>query len=311
MTQEEMDHLFQKFSQPTAAISREQQYGGSGLGLVISKKLVELMGGWIEIESVKGSGSNFSFTVKEGTLTKPEKPPELQAASSGSVMAKPARIRTTSVGSEEASVLRFVNMPMDALDVVATATGSVSAKPIETILIVEDNLINQQVMERILKHCNKKITTVNNGLEAVELIKASPDHGIDLIFMDINMPIMDGIKATEEIRKIELKRGIGRERTLSSASVDSSAASTFIEEAEGCASSQPKISASHDGLNIGTGTRLKIIGISGNARAESIQDALDKGMDGHITKPWKKEDIYNAIGHRVGYTPDLENVRER
>jgi signal transduction histidine kinase len=65
MTEEEKSRLFQKFSQPTVAISRDQQYEGSGLGLVISKKLVELMGGWIEIQSEKGVGSRFSFTIKE------------------------------------------------------------------------------------------------------------------------------------------------------------------------------------------------------------------------------------------------------
>ncbi|KAJ3403542.1 hypothetical protein HDV05_007750, partial [Chytridiales sp. JEL 0842] len=103
MTQDEMNHLFQKFSQPTAAVSREQQYTGSGLGLVISKKLVELMGGWIEIESVKGVGSKFSFTIKEGVLT-PEKP---------KVPGAQLHLRATSVGSEDgALVLNMANLPM-------------------------------------------------------------------------------------------------------------------------------------------------------------------------------------------------------
>ncbi|KAJ3403970.1 hypothetical protein HDV05_007442, partial [Chytridiales sp. JEL 0842] len=132
MTQDEMDHLFQKFSQPTAAVSREQQYGGSGLGLVISKKLVELMGGWIEIESVKGVGSTFSFTIREGKLPKENpKSPELQP--SISVASKPAR--TGSVGIEEGpAVSNMANLPMDTPDGPNVA-GSVPLKPAESILI--------------------------------------------------------------------------------------------------------------------------------------------------------------------------------
>ncbi|KAJ3404973.1 hypothetical protein HDV05_006821 [Chytridiales sp. JEL 0842] len=289
MTETEMRHLFQKFSQPTAAVSREQQYEGSGLGLVISKKLVELMGGWMEIESVKGVGSKFSFTIKEGTVGKEEE-------EEGGLMSESTRLGEKGIASaggssDGLSVLNPSNLPLDSPEEQKGA-GIVPRKPAESILIVEDNVINQKVMERILIQCKRKITTVNNGLEAVELIKASPDHGIDLIFMDINMPIMDGLKATEEIRKIECERAFADQQHRKSSSPSSTDSNATLDD-----NYPSSLSNSDDDSGIDHRRRLTIIGISGNAREQSVQNALGKGMDGYITKPWKKEDIYKVIEH--------------
>ncbi|KAJ3405346.1 hypothetical protein HDV05_006630, partial [Chytridiales sp. JEL 0842] len=181
MTPDERQQLFQKFSQPTAAVSREQQYGGTGLGLVISKKLVELMGGWIEIESVKGVGSKFSFTIKAGDLDA-----EIAGAEKGIGEVSTSPKRT----SDGLVAVKAVDTPSDLREG-PNGLQNVPVKSVQSILIVEDNPVNQKVMERFLKQCKKKFTTVNNGLEAVELMKSSPDHGIDLVFMDINMPVMD------------------------------------------------------------------------------------------------------------------------
>jgi CheY-like chemotaxis protein len=177
---------------------------------------------------------------------------------------------------------------------------------------------SQKVMERILHHCQKKVTTVSNGLEAVELIQNSPHGHFDLIFMDVNMPIMDGIKATEEIRNIEMQRSRGTIPSSSPPPYLSVAAPVGDPRTDyGCVCSErdghgiPSLSTPNcttaipNVVSNGSATakdrppRMTIIGISGNARDQSIQVALDSGMDGYITKPWKKEDIYRAIGYVV------------
>ncbi|KAJ3409826.1 hypothetical protein HDV05_004243 [Chytridiales sp. JEL 0842] len=294
MTPSERQQLFQKFSQPTAAVSREQQYGGTGLGLVISKKLVELMGGWIEIESVKGVGSKFSFTIKEGSLAKADE------GGLGEVTGA-AAVKEGGVGGSGERGTNAVES--------SKVSQKLPQKMAQSVLIVDDNAINRKVMERILKQCKiPRISTATNGLEAVNLIQ-SPDHDIDLVFMDINMPIMDGLKATEEIRKLEHLRSLGdRISTASSPSSASSASSnglsssteTLIDETGDVspASTESSLSTDYQGSKQSSDfKRLTIIGISGNAREQSIQTALGKGMDGYITKPWTKEDVYKAVGY--------------
>ena len=154
MTQEQLPLLFSAFHQADASISR--RYGGTGLGLTISKMLVELMGGAIQVESKPGEGSIFRFTILLGRTQEPVVAP----------------VAETPVG------------PTRAL----------------RVLVAEDFEANQIVVLRMLKKLGIEANLACNGAEAVNSATA---HRYDLILMDVEMPEVDGLVATREIRRLQ------------------------------------------------------------------------------------------------------------
>ena len=165
------DLLFKPFSQVDDSLTR--RYGGTGLGLAISRELVGLMGGTISCDSTEGVGSTFAFTIPLGVpdVAAPVAPPQ----------------------------------PGAALPCLEGGAGIVPAggKP-RRILVVEDDPTNRALLQlSLMGRCFDTETAVN-GAQAVEMWEQG--H-YDLIIMDVQMPVMDGIVATETIRERERTRG--------------------------------------------------------------------------------------------------------
>jgi two-component system sensor histidine kinase/response regulator len=167
LTPEQVSRLFRAFSQADSSTTR--LFGGTGLGLTISKHLVESMQGTIGVKSVPQSGSVFTFTVRLGSMEGFERP-------------------TT-------------NAPL------VTSEAEISARLNGArILVAEDNEFNQQVVVELLERVGAKVTLADSGIEALARLEdAGP---FDLILMDVQMPEMDGYEATHIIREREYTRDI-------------------------------------------------------------------------------------------------------
>jgi len=157
---EKLESIFESFSQADESTTRK--YGGSGLGLTISKQLVELMGGNIGVESIESFGSKFWFTIM---LDK-------QSAEESLARTTPAR-------------------PMRHLPSDATARRNCR------ILLAEDDPVNQAVAREFLTQLSYSVDIVGNGSEALRLLAV---HDYHLVLMDCQMPEMDGMEATAVIR---------------------------------------------------------------------------------------------------------------
>jgi two-component system, sensor histidine kinase and response regulator len=163
--QEKLELIFDSFSQ--ADLSTTRQFGGTGLGLTISRNLVEMMGGRIWVESQPGKGSCFHFTVRLGT--------PLTALASAVRPATPL-----------------------------TATVPEGGPHTLTILLAEDNPVNQKVAMRMLEKRGHQVVLATNGREALD---ALAQRSFDLVLMDVHMPEMDGFEATKAIREREKLTG--------------------------------------------------------------------------------------------------------
>jgi len=165
-----MDRLFKKFSQADSSVA--SRFGGTGLGLAISKNLVSLMGGEIGAHSQVGKGSEFWFTVR---LNKGD----------------PASERCRKLARQSGSKQHLTASP--------TTIQEFKGK---RILVAEDNEINRRVALGILGKLGLEADTVVNGEEAIAALARTP---YDLVLMDVQMPVMDGVTATLKIRSFQSK----------------------------------------------------------------------------------------------------------
>jgi len=162
MSEEFQKKMFEEFSQEYNNPGREKGMTGTGLGLSIVKRMIDLMGGTISVKSEQGKGTAISVRI--------EFPDALKDPKYAAQMAK----KTES----EAQEIRFDGH----------------------VLVAEDNEINRAIAERILEECGLTMDIVTDGREAAEIFEQKPEGTYDAIFMDIQMPNMNGYEATEAIR---------------------------------------------------------------------------------------------------------------
>ncbi|KAK6396074.1 hypothetical protein LTR65_010184 [Meristemomyces frigidus] len=218
--------IFERFAQ--ASPRTHSRYGGSGLGLFITRELIELQGGEIGVSSRPGDGTAFAFYVTARSVVAPQ---------TDLAIAGPRR------SSKE--------------------TGSKQAKVSHTILVVEDNVVNQKVLRKQLEKLGHDVHVVSHGGEALSFLETTScwkgntatDVNLDVILMDIEMPVMDGFTCTRKIREAEAQGQI-----------------------EG---------------------HLPIIAVSANARHEQIKYALECGMDDTISKPFRIVDLIPKIARLI------------
>jgi PAS domain S-box/diguanylate cyclase (GGDEF) domain len=173
MTQGQQEKLFQAFSQADTSITR--RHGGAGLGLSISQRLVMLMGGEsIHVESEEGVGSCFCFEL----------------------CLPIAQVQTSSGDKSETDHLCDETAPVGDL-IEPGLWRPVSLFKSQRVLVVEDNPVNQQVVQSQLEQMGLGVELANDGAEGVERVRQG---GVDLVLMDIQMPVMDGYEATKAIR---------------------------------------------------------------------------------------------------------------
>lgn len=164
LSPEQCQNLFQAFSQADSSTSRK--YGGTGLGLSIAQRLVQLMGGRIEVHSLAGVGSTFSFSIRSYRAENTLDP------------AVPNMTAVTPAGP--------------------TITAEPPSQGKGRILLVEDNSYNQTLARIILQHAGFEVDVADHGEQALQQLA---EQQYSLVLMDVHMPVMDGYAATRQLRQ--------------------------------------------------------------------------------------------------------------
>jgi len=193
--------LFQSFSQVDASTTR--QYGGTGLGLAISKRLCELMGGtmWVESSEQKGSTFYFAITAPVNILEQPE---TINIKDSQLISPTARSPQSISQTISQNIARGLANQTNNARIPLVPSKQSFAFDPLMArnhplrILLAEDNVINQQVAIHILQRMGYRADVAANGLEVLSALLQQP---YDLVFMDMQMPEMDGLEATRLIEQ--------------------------------------------------------------------------------------------------------------
>ncbi len=187
---------------------------GTGLGMMIVRNIVNLMEGTIEVQSEPGNGTEFTIILP---------------------------LKASSADQTETAADKAVS---DAL------SSSYEGK---TLLVVDDSATNLKLAERVLAKFGFTVIRADSGINAIHIVEDSKPGDIDMILMDVQMPVMDGLEATRRIRALK----------------DTDLA------------------------------KIPIIAMTANAFASDVQDCLDAGMNAHIPKPFRKEELITRISDNL------------
>jgi signal transduction histidine kinase/HPt (histidine-containing phosphotransfer) domain-containing protein len=227
---EAQPHIFEAFSQADYSTSRK--YEGTGLGLAIVKQLVELMGGEISFTSQPGKGSTFRVTLP---FIRPLDQQEPQSETEGA----------RSLALKDTNWQRIEVSHPDIVDNQTNLLGSV--------LVVEDNPINQEVTRAMLENLHYHVVVVTNGRQAIEAMER---QSYDLVLMDCQMPEMDGYDASRTIRESEASRN----------------SESLVKD------SQSKV-------------HVPIIAVTAHAFQADQERCLIAGMDDYLAKPFNQDQL--------------------
>lgn len=279
----EISQLFQRFAQPIS--TSFSKYGGTGLGLYISKHLIELMGGSVNVESQKGEGSTFFFTFQAMpvtmtglTLRQLESKEHLDEFAVKSQLSEPIASLNHSLNHDQGGKDSKQEVCLPTVSATVSRSTSISQPSISTrlydlgvrhVLVVDDNPIIVRTLTRMFENSSGSGITVNtacNGYDAInKLITLSTSSSpIDLIFMDLEMPFLSGINTAREIRRLKDPARVEGQSPAQR------------KEAERLADTP-------------------IIGLTGDVREARFNEAKDGGMDECIGKPVVKEKLYQLV----------------
>ena len=174
---EKTEQIFEAFQQGDASITR--RFGGTGLGLSISRRLAGLMNGQLTVISVPGEGSTFTLTLPLPRARAPLDPALSPSARDG----RHAPLGDAPLAEGDGDRLMTTELPRSP-----------------RVLLVEDNVVNRAVAEGMLTTLGYHVSIATNGQEALDRLETEP---FDLVFMDVQMPVLDGIAATRAIRQRE------------------------------------------------------------------------------------------------------------
>lgn len=240
---QEMNVLFERFKQVSP--KTHTQYGGSGLGLFISRELAERHGGEIGLASVVNQGSTFAFYVK--CLISEQERLEIDPANN--ILSTPRR-KLTMKGKDIASPSASERRKSQDLHLFRNST---------TILIVEDNVVNQKILDRQLKKLGFQTKIASHGEEALSVLKESTwwheptveCFNLSIVLCDLEMPVMDGLTCVRTIREWQ----------------------------------QHKLLESD----------IPVVALTGNARMEQIRAAKEAGFDDVVSKPYSMQALVSLI----------------
>jgi signal transduction histidine kinase len=200
LTADEMKNLFHLFAQ--ASPKTHQTYGGSGLGLFISRQLVEMQGGEIGVASEAGKGSVFQFYVKT-RRTSPLQ--DILQKTDLQLLVREDAVREAC--AVDMSTVQNKRKKSTAPSETGHLTPPTLHSQVLYILVVEDNLVNQKVVSKQLRKSGHVVSVANHGEEALGYIRRSDfwegEDKLSVVLMDLEMPVMDGITCVKRIRELQ------------------------------------------------------------------------------------------------------------
>lgn len=285
LSEDEMKVLFQRFSQ--ASPKTYSQYGGSGLGLFISRELCELQGGQIGVSSQNGR-TVFTFFVlakkwvpsaHQERAQRPGLPRFISTSASPVAFSRRGSSvleDTPSPAPDQITRVDSISEEPDANGIMAQLDGSALTRQPSTasqnselhVLIVEDNLINQKVMSKQLRNAGCVVHVANHGLECLTFLEkttyCSSTMKLSVILLDLEMPTMDGLTCIRQIREQQLSGKIN--------------------------------------------SHVPVIAVTANARSEQISVAIEAGMDSVVTKPFRIPELLPQMRSLVAEVAQREGA---